>query len=53
MLRLCLQQQRGGVRLIGRSSLKALSTRTDSFLNGSNSVYAEQMYDQWKKDPKR
>lgn len=23
----------------------------ESFLNGTSSIYAEQMYDQWKKDP--
>jgi hypothetical protein len=29
------------------------STKIDSFNNGSNSVYVEQMYDAWLKDPKR
>jgi 2-oxoglutarate dehydrogenase E1 component len=29
-----------------------LSTKVDSFLNGSNSIYVEQMYDAWVKDPK-
>ncbi|RYG69389.1 2-oxoglutarate dehydrogenase E1 component, partial [archaeon] len=29
-----------------------LSTKTDSFLSGSNSVYVEQMYEQWVSDPK-
>lgn len=32
---------------------KNLSTKVDSFLNGSNSIYVEQMYDAWLKDPKR
>lgn len=31
---------------------KALSTKTDSFLSGSSSLYVEQMYDLWKQDPK-
>lgn len=26
---------------------------SDSFLSGSSGVYAEQMYDQWRRDPKR
>ena len=29
------------------------STNPDNFLSGSNSVYVEQMYDQWQTDPKR
>lgn len=29
-----------------------LSTKIDSFLNGTNSVYVEQMYEAWLKDPK-
>jgi len=29
-----------------------LSTKTDSFLSGSSSLYVEQMYDLWKQDPK-
>jgi 2-oxoglutarate dehydrogenase complex dehydrogenase (E1) component-like enzyme len=32
---------------------KNFSTKVDSFLNGSNSIYVEQMYDAWLKDPKR
>ena len=32
---------------------KAHSTKVDSFLSGSSSVYVEQMYDLWRQDPKR
>jgi len=32
---------------------KYFSTNPDNFLNGSNSVYVEQMYDSWLTDPKR
>lgn len=37
---------------ITASRFRKLSTKTDSFLNGSNSVYVEQMYEAWIKDPK-
>jgi 2-oxoglutarate dehydrogenase N-terminus len=30
-----------------------LSTKVDSFLSGSSSVYIEQMYDSWRKEPTR
>ncbi len=33
------------------SRLLNKSSPQESFLNGSNSVYAEHMYDQWRKDP--
>jgi hypothetical protein len=35
------------------SSSKVLykTSTQESFLSGTSSVYAEQMYDQWKKDP--
>jgi hypothetical protein len=32
---------------------KAFSTNVDSFLAASSSVYVEQMYTAWKKDPAR
>ena len=32
---------------------RALSTKVDSFLSGSSSVYIEQMYDSWRKEPSR
>ena len=32
---------------------RVLSTKTDSFLSGSSSVYIEQMYDSWRKEPAR
>ena len=32
---------------------RVLSTKVDSFLSGSSSVYVEQMYDAWRTDPKR
>jgi hypothetical protein len=32
---------------------RELSTLTESFLNGSNSVYADEMYKAWAKDPAR
>lgn len=31
---------------------RALSTKMDSFLSGSSSVYVDQMYDAWRQDPK-
>jgi hypothetical protein len=33
-------------------SSRAFSTKIDSFLSGSNSLYVEQMYDNWLQDPK-
>ena len=54
---------RSGVRALARkipgsasgSKSNALmmffSTKSDSFLSGSNSIYVEQMYDAWKRDP--
>ena len=51
---------RSGIRGLGRkfpggmqvpSSAKFFSTKSDSFLSGSNSIYVEQMYDAWKRDP--
>jgi hypothetical protein len=37
-----------------RKPVAFLSTNAiDSFNNGSNSVYVEQMYEAWQKDPKR
>jgi len=42
-------------KLINNNSIKVnkcqLSTKTDSFLSGSNSVYVEQMYESWRNDP--
>lgn len=32
---------------------RILSTKADSFLSGSSSVYIEQMYDSWRKEPSR
>ena len=32
---------------------RVLSTKVDSFLSGSSSVYIEQMYDSWRKEPSR
>ena len=29
------------------------SNKVDSFLSGSNSVYVDQMYSSWKRDPSR
>jgi 2-oxoglutarate dehydrogenase E1 component len=37
--------------LQGSRLTRFLSTKVDSFLSGSNSVYVEQMYDAWKRDP--
>jgi len=37
----------------GGPGLRRLSTKVDSFLTGSSSVYVEQMYDLWRTDPKR
>jgi 2-oxoglutarate dehydrogenase E1 component len=37
---------------LSAAATKSFSTKIDSFLNGSNSVYVEQMYDSWKTDPK-
>lgn len=34
------------------SVVTSFSTKIDSFLSGSNSVYVEQMYDAWRTDPK-
>lgn len=33
-------------------AMKSFSTKIDSFLSASNSVYVEQMYDSWRTDPK-
>eukprot|EP00601_Ochromonadales_sp_CCMP2298_P007503 CAMPEP_0173198280 /NCGR_PEP_ID=MMETSP1141-20130122/16605_1 /TAXON_ID=483371 /ORGANISM="non described non described, Strain CCMP2298" /LENGTH=1024 /DNA_ID=CAMNT_0014123067 /DNA_START=103 /DNA_END=3177 /DNA_ORIENTATION=- len=33
-------------------AMRSFSTKIDSFLSGSNSVYVEQMYDSWLQDPK-
>jgi hypothetical protein len=38
---------------LGANGTRLLSTKVDSFLSGSSSVYIEQMYESWKKDPKR
>jgi 2-oxoglutarate dehydrogenase E1 component len=35
-----------------RKQLLSSSTKVDSFLSGTNSVYVEQMYEAWTKDPK-
>jgi hypothetical protein len=40
-------------RLIGSKGYVAFSTKVDSFLSGSSSVYVEQMYDSWLNDPNR
>jgi len=32
-------------------SMNKSSLNQESFLSGTSSVYAEQMYDQWRKDP--
>jgi 2-oxoglutarate dehydrogenase complex dehydrogenase (E1) component-like enzyme len=32
-------------------SLSMATSTQESFLSGTNSVYAEQMYEQWRKDP--
>ena len=37
----------------GHGVLRGMSTKVDSFLSGSAGVYAEQMYEAWKKDPAR
>lgn len=37
----------------GAKGQKWHSTKADSFLSGSSSVYVEQMYDLWRQDPKR
>lgn len=50
-----------GARLLGKPRISAhgsmsvfqFSTKRDSFLSGSSSVYVEQMFDAWKKDPQR
>jgi 2-oxoglutarate dehydrogenase complex dehydrogenase (E1) component-like enzyme len=34
-------------------AMRPFSTKIDSFMSGSNSVYVEQMYDSWLQDPKR
>lgn len=42
--------------MVNRSQMTkfaVFSTKGDSFLNGGNSVYAEQMYESWREDPKR
>lgn len=31
---------------------RCLSTKVDSFLSGSSSIYVDQMYDAWRQDPK-
>jgi 2-oxoglutarate dehydrogenase E1 component len=38
-------------RVVARSIVRTKSTKVDSFLGGSNSVYVEQMYAAWSKDP--
>lgn len=35
----------------GRNSRSYLSTKRDSFLSGSSSIYVEQMYDAWRENP--
>ena len=32
-------------------NVSVMSTKVDSFMSGSNSVYVEQMYDSWRRDP--
>lgn len=32
---------------------RTLSTKVDSFLSGSSSVYVEQMYEAWRTNPSR
>lgn len=40
-------------RLAVAQNAAVLSTKVDSFLSGSSSIYVEQMYDQWLSDPVR
>jgi len=32
-------------------NVSVMSTKADSFMSGSNSIYVEQMYDSWRRDP--
>jgi hypothetical protein len=34
-------------------NVAVMSTKVDSFLSGSSSVYVDQMYDQWQREPNR
>ena len=52
MRRVILSNGKISASLNGRSR-QLFSTKVDSFNNGTNAVYVEQMYDAWKTDPKR
>ena len=38
--------------LSGKRLEQAALAKAESFLNGTNSVYVEEMYDSWMKDPR-
>jgi hypothetical protein len=52
LLRCSIKQNKN--ELFQKSTVaRYLSSKIDSFLSGSNSVYVEQMYSAWSQDPKR
>lgn len=54
-----IKQRANAINLISKGinssngSLRGMSTKVDSFLSGSAGIYAEQMYEAWKRDPAR